>query len=89
MAKNLSKKEVLNKIDKFFDNISEKTPEDVKKIKNLAMGKHIRLGGKRKLFCKKCLMPYSGEEKTRVKNMKKIVNCENCGYTARWKIKTS
>jgi len=38
---------------------------------------------KRKLFCKKCLKPYSGKEKVRIKNKVKTITCENCGYISR------
>jgi len=86
MKKSISKKDVEKQIESFFLEIKKKTSEDIKKIKRLAMSYKIKLGEKRKLFCKKCLMPYKNP-KIRIKNKTKIVICENCGFTARWKIK--
>ena len=63
-----------------------KQPPRTKKIKRLAMSKKIALNEKRKLFCKKCLNPYSGKEKVRIKNKKKSVECLKCGSIGRWKM---
>ncbi|MCF7910795.1 hypothetical protein K9L16_03920 [Candidatus Pacearchaeota archaeon] len=90
MKKTLSKTQAKKEIEDFFKNIKEKTPKEIKKIKRLAMAYNIALKEKRKLFCKKCLTPYSGKSdkgKTRIKNNKKIIKCENCSYIARWKIR--
>jgi len=51
------------------------------------MNKKISLNKKRKLFCKKCLTPYSEKEKLRIKKGMKSVECLNCGGVNRWKIK--
>ncbi|MBI2057148.1 hypothetical protein HYT91_02745 [Candidatus Pacearchaeota archaeon] len=51
------------------------------------MNKKISLKAKRKLFCKFCLTPYSGNEKIRIKNGIKSVECLNCGKINRWGIK--
>ncbi|MFB6246110.1 MAG: hypothetical protein ABEI74_00775 [Candidatus Pacearchaeota archaeon] len=82
----ISKKEAERQVEDFFKNIKNKSAREVKKIKKIAANKKIRLGEKRKLFCKKCLMPYQGNEKIRIKNGRKIVECGNCGYVARWQI---
>jgi RNase P subunit RPR2 len=87
MKKNLSKSEVVKQIEEFFLNIKNKTPKEIKKIKRLAMKYNIPLKKKRKLFCGKCLMPYSGKEKNRIKNKIKSTECGNCGKINRWKIK--
>jgi len=82
-----SKTEAKEKIESFFVDIKNKTPEEIKKIKRIAMRYHVRPGEKRKTFCKKCLTPYSGNEKVRIKNGKKIIECSNCGEISRWRIK--
>lgn len=81
-----SKTEVESQIKEFFSNINDKTPKGVRKIKRLAMSHNIPLKGKRKSFCKKCLIPYKNP-KIRVKSGIKIVTCENCGYVSRWRIR--
>ncbi len=88
MKQKISKINAKNKIDSFFKNIKNKTPEEVKKIKKLAMANKISLGQKRKTFCKKCLLPYI-DPKTRIHKNIKSITCNNCGYVSRWKIKLS
>ena len=85
--KNISKSDAEKRIEDFFLDIKSKNPKQVKKIKNLAMNKKISLKGKRKLFCKKCLTPYSGKEKLRIKKGMKSVECLKCKKINRWKIK--
>lgn len=87
--KKLSKSEAKEKIENFFEkeNLKSATPKNTKKIKRLAANKKIPLKEKKKLFCKKCLNPYSGKEKVRIKNKIKSIECLNCGYIARWKLK--
>ena len=99
--KNLSKSDAEKIIADFFLNIKNKTsrlsqarsssPESqakqVKKIKSLAMNKKISLKKYRKLFCKICLIPYSGNEKIRIKKGIKSVECFKCKKINRWKIK--
>jgi RNase P subunit RPR2 len=87
MKNKISKTETQNKIEKFFSEIKNKSPKEIKKIKRLAMNKKISLKEKRKLFCKKCLTAYSGKEKIRIKNNSKIIECKNCGELNRVKIK--
>ena len=84
--KKLSKAEAKKQIEKFFRDIKNKNPREVKKIKKLAMSKNILLKEKRKLFCKKCFSSYQNP-KIRIKNKIKSVTCRNCGYVARWKVK--
>jgi len=84
--KKLSKSEAQKQIEDFFNDIQNKNPKEVKKIKKLAMRHNIKLGEKRKLFCKKCFSPYK-EASIRIKNDILSMNCGNCSYTARWKIK--
>lgn len=88
MKKSILKTEAERNIKDFFENIISKSQNDVKKIKRLAMSYKIKLGGKKKLFCKKCLTPYK-QSQTRIKSDVKSVICKKCGFTSRWKIKPS
>ncbi len=87
MKRNLSKKEIKIQIEEFFKDIKNKSPREIKKIQRLAKSINYHLKDKRKLFCKKCLTPYSGKESIRIKNKRKIIVCENCDYVSHWKIK--
>jgi len=87
MKKTLSKKQAEAQVTEFFDNIKDKKPKQVKKIKRLAMAYNLPLKEGRKKFCKKCLNPYTGNEKIRIKNKTKTIRCNNCEYVARWKLK--
>jgi RNase P subunit RPR2 len=82
MAKVLSKTEARNKIEEFFKNQHNK--EEVRKIRKLAMSHQIKLGEKRKLFCKKCLS--MNLKVVGIKHKIKTVRCEDCGNIIRWKI---
>ncbi len=84
--KKISKIEAEKQIKEFFSNIKNKTPKEIKKIKRLAMKKNVPLKELRKKFCKKCSSPYRNP-KVRIKNNIKKIICENCGYSARWKLK--
>jgi RNase P subunit RPR2 len=83
--KKLPKEETKKEIETFFKNIKNKNPKDIKKIKKIAMRQNIKLGGKRKLFCKKCYTPYK-KPKIRIKIKIKTIECENCKYMSRWNI---
>jgi RNase P subunit RPR2 len=87
--KDISKTEAKKKIEEFFLNIKQKSPEEFKKIKKIAMRNRISLGEYKPLFCKQCLMPYSGGEKIRIKNKIKTITCENCGYKKLFKLSSS
>jgi RNase P subunit RPR2 len=85
MKSKLTKKQAEKKIREFFKKIKEKTPEEIRKIKRLAMHFNIKLGERRKKFCKHCYSP-----KLKVKSIKKgvkIVKCGECGKISRWKIR--
>lgn len=82
-----SKTEVKEQIQEFFLNIKNKTSREIKKIKKFAMRHNIPLKEKRKLFCKKCLRPYSGKEKIKIKKGLKNIECLNCGNISKWKMK--
>jgi len=85
--KKLSKKEAQKKIEIFFANIKNKTPKEVRKIKRLAMKHNIKLKELRKKFCKKCFS--TNLKIKRIKRGMQTIECRNCKYVDRWKIKTS
>jgi RNase P subunit RPR2 len=84
--KKISKKETEKEIRIFFSKIKNKKPREIKKIKKLAMSHNLKLGNKRKKYCKYCLSPYTGKEKVRINNKIKNITCDNCKKTSRWKI---
>ena len=86
MKNKSSKKEVKKQIQEFFLDIKNKSSNEVKKIKRLAMSQNVSLKESRKKFCKKCLVPYKNP-KIRIKNNIKSVIRENCEDISRWKIK--
>ena len=88
MKKSFSKTEAEKQIAEFFNHIKEKTPKDIKKIQRLAMSYKIKLGERRKTFCKKCFFPYNNPKIRIKKNIKSIV-CKNCRYISRWKLNSS
>ena len=77
MKIDLSRAEVKQKIEEFFSK-SDFKPEQLKKIKRIAMKFNIKLGEKRKFFCKKCLNPLSG--KLRVSKTHKTIECKFCRF---------
>ncbi len=83
----ISKSEASEQIEKFFRDIKTKSSKEIKKIKRLAANKKIPLKEKKKLFCRKCLNPYSGNEKIRIKNNMKSTKCLECGFISRWRVK--
>jgi len=83
--KEISKTEAKKKIEEFFLNIKQKSPENFKKIKKIAMRYKISLKEYKKLFCKKCLIPYSSP-RIRIKNKMRVIECENCGHRLRKKL---
>jgi len=86
MKSKISKTKSKKQIEEFFLDIKNKTPKEIKKIKRLAMKHNIPLKEKRKLFCKKCYVPYNNP-KTRIKNKKRVIECKNCGNVSGWKMK--
>jgi len=83
--KKLSKTEAEKEIEKFFSDIKNKTPKEIRKIKRTAMRHSIKLGALRKKFCKKCYSP-----DLKIKSIKKGIKtteCKNCGNLMRWKIR--
>ncbi len=83
--KKLNKEEVKKEIEKSFS--KKLFPEEIKKIKRLAMKYNIKLKGLRKKFCKRCYSLLDNAN-VRIKSGKKIVKCKNCGFISRWKLQT-
>jgi len=82
--KKFSKSDVEKQIKEFFEDIENKSPKEIKKIKKLAMSHNIQLKELRKRFCKRCYSP-----NLKIKNIKngiKTIECKNCGNLMRWKI---
>ena len=83
MKISLSKTQAKDKIDAFFERKSF-TKEEMKKIKRLAMKFKIRLKGKRRLFCKRCLSQLTG--KIKVNKTHKTIECYNCKFKNKIKL---
>jgi RNase P subunit RPR2 len=83
--KKISRTEAKEEVEKFFKDLKNKTPKDIKKIKKIAMGHNIKLGDKRKLFCRKCFSP--NLKVLRIKDGMKKIKCKECDNESRWKIK--
>ena len=77
MKKTISKTEAKEKIDSFFEN-NNFSPEDLKKVKRLAMKYKIKFTNYSKSFCKSCLSPLKG--RISISKTHKIVECESCGF---------
>lgn len=85
--KKMTKTETEKEIKNFF--YRKLSPEEIKKIKRLAMAHQIKLGSLRKKFCKKCFSLFNSKNsEIRIKNRMKSIKCRNCGYVNRWKIKS-
>ena len=82
--KKLSKSGAKEKIDEFFERERFK-PEEAKKIKRLGMKFKIKLGDKKKRFCKKCFSDLR-DGKVRIDKGYKIVECK-CGYKNNWRLR--
>jgi len=86
MKNKISKEDAKGEVEYFFFHIMEKKPAEIKKIKRLSMKYRIKLGDKKKLFCKKCFSPYK-EASIRIKNDFYNIVCNVCGHKSRWKFK--
>jgi len=86
--KKISKSGTEKQVSIFFDNIKNKLPEDIKKIKKLAMNQNVKLKENKKKFCKYCFSPYSEQEKIRIKKGVKSITCKKCEKINRWKMRS-
>ena len=73
----INKTEVKKKIEEFFKR-KDFAPEQLKKVKRIAMKFNIKLGDYRKSFCKKCLNPLSG--KISITKTHKTIVCNHCSF---------
>ena len=87
--KSISKKEIEELIKKSFENESL-SKEKLKKLKQLAMSRNIKIGGMKKRFCKKCYSLFTTKNsEIRIKMPYKKTRCKNCGYIRAYKINTN
>jgi RNase P subunit RPR2 len=85
MKTEISKQEIENKIRETFS--KEASPEDIKKIKKLAMSRNIKIGDLRKKFCKKCYSFFNSKNsEIRIKKGFKTIKCKNCNWLSKYKI---
>lgn len=77
MKTTLTKKQVESKLSEFFQQ-KDFTPEQLKKVKRIAMKFNIKLSNYRKSFCKKCLNPLAG--KITIDKTHKTIICKHCGF---------
>ncbi len=87
--KKTSKQETEQEIKEIFSN--NPTPKQIKKAKNLAMSKNIKLKALRTKFCKNCLTFFTLKNsqiriKKQNKILLKIIRCNNCHYISRYKL---
>jgi len=88
MKQKLSKQNIQEKIIQTFK--TNPTQKEIKKIKQLAMSKNIKLGLLRKKFCKKCLTFFTpNNSEIKIKKSLKIIKCKNCGYISRYRLTSS
>jgi RNase P subunit RPR2 len=80
----MSKTEAAAKIKEFFGRESF-SPDELRKIRALAMKFSIKLGAYRRLYCKSCLSQLKGS--TRISRGHKTVTCAACGTPNKFKIK--
>lgn len=88
MREKISKTQAKSKVEKFFADISNKEPEEIRKIKRLAMRHNLKLEEKKKLYCKKCFSVFdSKNSKIRVSKKVKTITCNKCGVVSKYKLK--
>lgn len=85
MTKN--KEEIKREVEEFFKDTISKSKNQVKKIKTRAMSINLKLGERKKLYCKKCYQVYDSKDRVRIRDGKKIIICSYCNKNNNWKIK--
>ncbi|MBI5148319.1 hypothetical protein HZA33_01415 [Candidatus Pacearchaeota archaeon] len=86
MAKNKDKKLAEKQIYEFFKEIGEKRPEEIRKVKRLAMHYNIKLEKLNRRFCKKCYSTLNNSRK-RINRGKITITCLKCGHIMRYPYK--
>jgi predicted Zn finger-like uncharacterized protein len=85
MKQKLSRQEIQKKISKTFSQTPSQ--KQIKKIKQLAMSKNIKLGPLKKKFCKKCFTFFTpNNSQIRIKKPIKKIKCKNCNHVSRYKL---
>ena len=51
--------------------------------KKIGMRYNVRLGEKKRWFCKRCFYYFGGDTKRRLKNGKIVIKCPGCGRVSR------
>jgi RNase P subunit RPR2 len=89
MTKKINKQEAKSIIEDFFKDIKNKNSKDLKKIKKLAMSHNLKLGEKRKSFCKNCdnIFVLGKNCEIKINKKTKSIKCLNCGFINRYKLK--
>ncbi len=77
------RKEAEKKIEEFFQR-EKFNPEELKKIRRMAMKFKIKLGDKRKKYCKRCFNRLEG--KIKITREHKTIICGSCGFPNKWKL---
>jgi RNase P subunit RPR2 len=86
MKSKLSRGEIEQKVKEVFS--KNPAPEQIKKVKKLAMSKNIKLGALKKKFCKKCYNLFdSKNSEIRIKKGFKTVKCKKCGNISGYRLK--
>ena len=85
MVKKISKIQAKEEIDLFFSDMKSKNSKNVRKMKKLAMNHNIKLGDRKKLFCKKCFTPHNNSSINLKKSFMNII-CGKCAHKNRWKL---
>lgn len=83
MNPKISKAEAFEKINNFFkkDGFS---PNEIKKIKRLAMKFKIKLLPYKNKFCKSCLFPLKG--RIRITRANKTIECSHCNHRNKFRL---
>ncbi len=85
-AKKLSKQEIQGKINESFSKTP--SPQEIKKLKKLAMSKNLKLGDYKKKFCKNCCSLFNlNNTEIRIKKGFKVIRCKNCRHISRHKLR--
>ncbi|MFH1802079.1 MAG: hypothetical protein ABH864_01350 [archaeon] len=86
MVDKTSRSEAREEIELFFRR-RDFCPEEVRKIKKVAMRFRIRLADHKRRFCKRCLSKLDGL--TKVSKAYKSVECQKCGFKNKFRLASS
>jgi len=81
------KQETQEQINEIFSTKPFPSQKQIKKAKQLAMSKNIKLGNLKKKFCKKCFTFFTpNSSEVRIKKPMKMIRCKDCGNVSRFKM---